>query len=295
MCSFNFFYIFISVEDTIPAITQIGAEVLSNGNQFSTFILPKKDQEYSAEAEMITGISYTYSGEPKMFYKGQQVPHKSTEEGLASFVDWLKSLDSKVVLVAHNCRKFDAKVLVSALNEVNHSLLEEFCEIVIAFADSLRIFREWYPGRSTYAQGSLVTDLLQRQYNAHHAVGDCEALASLLKLQPLDLVKFSFPPMDIFYQFEFTANKLKYEASFNAIVQKLVIKKGLAENIAGSGLSLSHLRLLYKRKQSDGIRDVFVSKNSVGLPRVTSAKKTLDTVIPALAAYFDGESANTSV
>jgi hypothetical protein len=65
-----------------------------------------------------------------------------------------------------------------------------------------------------------------------------------------------------------------------------VCKLNIAENIAGSGLNLKHLQIVYNRAGEDGLRDIFIAKNSEGAPRVTSCKKVLDEVIPKLLAYF---------
>lgn len=64
------------------------------------------------------------------------------------------------------------------------------------------------------------------------------------------------------------------------------MKSCTTENIAGSGLNLGHLRLIFKRSGEDGLVDVFSMKNSLGKPRVTSDKKVLGECIPKLCAYF---------
>lgn len=64
------------------------------------------------------------------------------------------------------------------------------------------------------------------------------------------------------------------------------MKSCTTENIAGSGLHLGPLRLIFKRSGEDGLVDVFSLKNSLGKPRVTSDKKVLGECIPKLCAYF---------
>lgn len=60
-----------------------------------------------------------------------------------------------------------------------------------------------------------------------------------------------------------------------------------AENIASSGLNLSHLKTIYKRHGEDGLCNVFQMKNNLGQPRVTNVKKTLESVIPKLAKFLE--------
>ena len=41
---------------------------------------------------------------------GEQLQTLDLEEGLMAFIDWLDSLGGNVILVAHKCLDFDAKV-----------------------------------------------------------------------------------------------------------------------------------------------------------------------------------------
>lgn len=59
-----------------------------------------------------------------------------------------------------------------------------------------------------------------------------------------------------------------------------------AENIAGSGLKLEHLKKIYLREREDGLQNTFTIKNSEGQPCVTNTKRTFESVIPKLAEYF---------
>lgn len=60
-------------------------------------------------------------------------------------------------------------------------------------------------------------------------------------------------------------------------------------NIAGSGLNLGHLRLIFKRSGEDGLVDVFSMNNSLGKPRVTPDKKVLGECIPNRAHILANE------
>ena len=64
------------------------------------------------------------------------------------------------------------------------------------------------------------------------------------------------------------------------------MKRPTAENIAGSGLIVVHLRKIVLRKGEDGLMDIFTENNSNGKPRVTSVKSVLDEVIPKIVKYF---------
>ena len=66
-----------------------------------------------------------------------------------------------------------------------------------------------------------------------------------------------------------------------------IMKAATAENIAGSGLSVQHLKKIYERLGKDGLRSMFTMTNGEGQPRVTNAKRTLEDVVPKLAQYFE--------
>ncbi len=250
-------------------------------------MLPEKD--ISLEAEQITGITVEFNtgGEKVMKYNGTLVTALPCDNVLQDFVTWLKGQGGTVILAAHNVRSFDSKVLVSALDQAG--LLTEFRTVVGAFSDTLKMFRDKLPDRHTYSEQSLVADILQTPYEAHNAVGDVSALTQLLckvGLTATDMVKYSFLPIETYYQEKFRIQKSRNFPSFSGLIAAGVLKPNMAENIAGSGLSVDHLRLIYKRKDIDGLRDVLSAKNCENRPRVTDQKKTLDNLVPSLAKYF---------
>ncbi|XP_056006800.1 uncharacterized protein LOC125658698 [Ostrea edulis] len=75
--------------------------------------------------------------------------------------------------------------------------------------------------------------------------------------------------------------------SLHVLIAKGIVKHNTAENIAGSGLNLSHLHKIFQRDGEDGLRATFSQKTSDGQPRVSSTKRVLDSVIPKLVEYFE--------
>ncbi|KAK3715646.1 hypothetical protein QZH41_020724, partial [Actinostola sp. cb2023] len=61
-----------------------------------------------------------------------------------------KSFEQPVILVAHNNKVFDARILVKAFKTLN--MLEELKQIVIGFIDTLPFFRNIIPGKQSYRQ-----------------------------------------------------------------------------------------------------------------------------------------------
>ena len=48
----------------------------------------------------------------------------------------------------------------------------------------------------------------------------------------------------------------------HVLIGKDIVKTSVAENIAGSGVAFSHLKLIYDRDRDDGLTCVFSSKTS---------------------------------
>lgn len=274
------------VGNDVPHITQIAAYDLKSDKKFSVYVTPKKD--ISMEATMVTGLSISSNG--TLLHNGKEVQAQLCKPALQSFLTWLSGLGDRIILAAHNCRNFDAKVLTTALECTG--LIDTFTETVCAFSDTLKVLRKKLPERTCHKQEDLVHDILRKNYEAHNAEGDVAALAELLvhlKVTPSELVKMTFPSEECHLQNIFLQEKAKNIASYHPLIAKGIMKTSLAENVAGSGLSVAHLRLIYKRNSNDGLLFAFTGKNSKGRPRVTDHKKTVEKVLPALAEHFDSE------
>ena len=62
------------------------------------------------------------------------------------------------ILVAHNCKSFDARFLVQAAEK--NGVMDDLAKTVSGFTDSLPAFRELLPERKSHSQENLVQDLL---------------------------------------------------------------------------------------------------------------------------------------
>ncbi|XP_053390362.1 uncharacterized protein LOC128553259 [Mercenaria mercenaria] len=226
------------------------------------------------------------SGSNSMSVNGTPVEAEFITPSLEKFCKWLEQFDN-VILVAHNGRRFDYPVLMKAV--ASCKILERFLKCVSEFVDSLTVLRKHFPGRSSYKQEDLVREILRESYGAHNATEDVKALGNLLKhisVSPKTMLSFSYPPKSVRHSQLFNLEKAKNMPSLHVLVANGVCKTATAENIAGSGLNLSHLKIIFKREGEDGLRNTFVVKNSEGQPRVTNTKRTLETVIPNLVEYL---------
>ncbi len=265
----------------MPHILQIAA-ISWTGCVFAEYVNPKVP--VASSAEDVTGIRYNLGS--GMTVNGKAVPTVSICTALKKVIGWLSKFPHPI-LVAHNGRKFDFPILTSILGKLN--LFDLFQGTVTGFVDSLSVFRKVYPGLACYKQQVLVQDIIGQVYAAHDAVEDVRALGKLfhhMHLSDQDFLSHSFQTSAVHHQLRYNEEKAKNITSLAPLVSQGVMKKHTADNIAGSGLCLEHLKTIYQRHGEDGLMDTFTSKNREGQPRVTNTKRTLEAVIPKLVNYF---------
>lgn len=157
----------------IPHITQIAAMEYSSKKRFSKYICP--ELSISPIAEMLTGISW--NGEA-LLHRGTPVECVGIKTALNDFMTWLQKFHD-VTIVAHNGRRFDFKVLSTAVH--NCRLSDIFNSSLTGFCDSLDIFRYKYPQLKKHNQAYLADHFGAGSYNAHNAVDDVETLNIILR------------------------------------------------------------------------------------------------------------------
>ncbi|XP_053393709.1 DNA polymerase III PolC-type-like [Mercenaria mercenaria] len=219
-------------DGNFPHITQIAAMELETSQSFNRYVLPK--QPIAVTAQQVTGISLSCN---EMTVNGHIVEPSSVTTALNDFCTWLEKFNN-VILVAHNGRRFDVPVIISAINNVK--LQERFFKCVSGCTDSLSVFRKQYPGRSSYKQIDLVHDILGATYGAHDATEDVRALGHLLKhsASHQTVLPFSFSPEAVYKNQIYNREKSKNFPSVSVLVSSGICKLNIAENIAGSGLNL---------------------------------------------------------
>lgn len=279
---FQLILLYFSVQrGIIPHITQIAAQDMASGEKFSSYVKPLIP--ITAEAEKVTGISWTGT---EMTVKGLHVDVITIQEALTKFFEFLKKFDS-VILIAHNGRVFDFRVLSYAINQVGFS--DMFLKCVLAFVDSLSMLRSKVPKLSSYKQEYLAEYFCKESYNSHNATDDVNMLVKILYQSGMtksEFVKHSYSANCHFLQEVFNVTKSRNIDSLHCLIAGGVLKTATAENIAGSGLNVHHLKLIWQRDGEDGLLNVLSAKNSIDKPRVTKDKRLLGDIIPKLCCYF---------
>lgn len=265
----------------IPHIVQIAAKEHRTQTSFNCYIPPQLPM--SNEAEKVTGI--VWDGQ-KLFYKGAELNFVNIKVAISDFFMWLNQF-SNAVLVAHNGKNFDFRVLSTAVYNCN--MYDNFTQIVMGFVDSLAVFRSGFPKIEKYNQPFLAQHFCKKEYNAHNAVDDVNMLDKILIAANVTselLLKQCYHSNSHLLQENFIKAKAKNLPSFHPLIASGVMKMTTAENIAGSGLNCAHLKLIYVRKGEDGLIDVLMSKSACGKPRVSNDKKLMCSVVQKMGKMF---------
>ena len=155
------------------SLIQIAA--VHEDTMFSTYVTPL--QPISDGAREVTGINYI-SETNTMVHSGVVVTHSHPLDALLDFIDFLKAVGAKVVLVAHNNKAFDSCVLFNQLKF--YKLWSSFCKFTVGFCDTLPFFKHMHHGLENYKQVTIAKELLGEEYEAHNAVEDCKMLKKLV-------------------------------------------------------------------------------------------------------------------
>lgn len=149
--------------------------------------------------------------------------------------------------------------------------MNEILNYVLAFVDTLSLFRSKVPKLASYKQEVLAKYFYLESCNAHDAVVDVNMLAKIVcanGMKKLVYVKHSYASNCHFLQEKFNLSKTQTIDSLRCLVASGVLKLATTENIVGSGANL-HLKLVWQRDGEDGLRNIFTAKPCIEKPRVT--------------------------
>lgn len=193
-------------------------------------------------------------------------------------MNWLSKFET-VMLLAHNGQRFDNPRLLFHIKQNNY--IDTFRKIVIGFADSLFVFRSKFPDFQNYKQETIYKNIIGGNYAAHDALEDVRALKKIVDkggIKISDILPHSATTDSVHRQLEFSKMARKNKESLAGLVNSGVIKKYMANKIAGSGLSYEHLLLSYERAGDKGLMAVCKEKNRKNgeKARVTENKAILN-------------------
>ena len=192
---------------------------------------------------------------------------------LKNFIEWLKSR-MPCILVAHNCKSFDAKFLVQAAEK--NGFMDDLAQTVSGFTDSLPAFRELLPERKSHSQENLVQELLSKSYEAHNALADVQTLYQLVNkfLNVKRLQKHSFKVSWVTSYQKLLKEKKLLVNTLQPLVSEKYMSASMVIKCASSGLGLYHLQAVYQRGKEEGVKQVLTERFD-NKPRVSSNKRVL--------------------
>ncbi|XP_022780925.1 uncharacterized protein LOC111322133 [Stylophora pistillata] len=268
----------------------IGLQYLKTGNdaeilqiaatdgkdEFSIYIKPSN--VISPEASTVNKLTFQRG---ILFYDGKPITDAvAIDVALKTFIEWLKSR-MPCILVAHNCKSFDARFLVQEAEK--NGVMDDLVKTVSGFTDSLSAFRELLPERKFHSQENLVQDLLSKSYEAHNALADVQTLYQLVNkfLNVKLLHKHSFKvSWAASYQKLLKEKKLLVN-TLQPLVREKYISASMAIKCTSSGLGLPHLQVVYQRGKEEGVKQVLMERFD-NKPRVSSNKR----VLAQMCRYF---------
>ncbi|XP_063411546.1 uncharacterized protein LOC134694464 [Mytilus trossulus] len=136
-------------------IVQLSA--VCDKGEFDKYIIPTKPIHPKA-----TEVTHLFRTGTRLYYKGQQLKTEPKENVFNGFIDWLPE---NALLVAHNCKQFDAKILVSQMQPLASTFLENLKDHMLGFSDTLPLFRVKFPKRKSYFRA-----LLPKTYLKQHTM-----------------------------------------------------------------------------------------------------------------------------
>jgi len=156
---------------------------------FNVYTMPCGDIDPGASK--VNGFT-KYNG--NLFLNGKRMDAVDLRTGLEEFLGWLQSLGTKVMLIAHNAKRFDTPRL--KLQSSRLDMQEDFEEVVEGFICSLQVFKAIAPGLPSYTQPNLYKHFVDSGgYDAHKSHTDVLALKELvdsLGLTSDELQQYSF-------------------------------------------------------------------------------------------------------
>lgn len=146
---------------------QIGAVDSWGQACFNEFIWPRRHVHPKAT---ITNNFYACTSTEKLYRHDEELETLDLEEGLEAFIDWLRSLGGHVILVAHKCLDFDAKVLLRNLEEFGI----EYSDTIHGFSDTLLASRQCYTAASSHRLSAMLYEVGLPVRESHDALEDAE-------------------------------------------------------------------------------------------------------------------------
>ena len=201
------------------------------------------------------------------------------------------------MLIAHNGDAFDFPVLVNSLTKF--SLLDRVKALDLLFLDSLKlfsslqVFKEMKGKTKSLSLPCIYNCLFGKDFDAHDALGDCQALSEVFLAVVPDMSVSEFAAlMHTVGEVESTAKLRTTIRSRMISMQDLPLSRTMKEKTAKAGIGLQQLKSVFSTNGSKGLMALLAmpAKEKVlttekASPRVTNNRKILGKIL----AFFEGK------
>ena len=253
-------------------ILQIAA--ICKDREFNVYINPT--QSIPSNVTKVNSLSVIRN---KLCYKGVEVNAMNLRDALLSFSEFLKSVSSSCILVAHNGYRFDFPRLINAT--VNTKLIDDY-SMVIKCSDTIHLFKKTLPERQ--GPGALCLLNLARNYlnltdesEFHEALFDVKTLRDLVVVISNENLLFTNSK-----SFNDLIEKVYINQKISSVdltLLKPIISRDLVKKIALAGFDINSLKEIYKKGGENEIVKIFTEKcDFTSKPVVTKDKKALKKV-----------------
>lgn len=217
-----------------------------------------------------------------LYRRGVRVQSSPLESVLNDLLIFLRQISKPCLLVAHNC-SFDSSRLLLKIKEV--SLIEQFREIVVGFADTLSLFRKRFPDRK--GRGSLkLTTLSEELINlpatdAHDAISDVILLEKLVRrfISYDDLVQSAESFDSLIESMDRDENSKIYLQSLNPLSE--VVSKQMLKRMAYAAISYESILSEYQKSEKHAID--LLEQRVEGKAQLIKSKKVLNSILSHLS------------
>ncbi|XP_066593220.1 uncharacterized protein [Prorops nasuta] len=256
-------------------ILQIAAKC--NQQTFCCYILPKN--RISMKSTEVHGLSFSHG---TLIKNGVSLPAIQLKDGLCKFLNFLISIGSACLLVAHNVN-FDAKYLLNAINICK--MESNFDPWIYGFADSLTTLKKVVKGMTNYKLTTLAEKYDLESNGAHDALVDVELLQQVLEKTKISKSTL----LDSAKTFAFYLNRHDCLIRRTLYLQSLqvldgFVSKGMITKMAEQAIRFENLTEAFLASDEKGIQ-ILLGESINGRPRVTKNPKVIEKIVAFLKQH----------
>ena len=242
------------------------------------------DQYISQDVTRITHLSMN-NGD--LFYDDVCLSTVSVTDALLSLISLCQEIGG-VILVAHNCKVFDAYRLVRHMRQAG--LLDVFMSYVVGFSDTLPLFKD-VPELPNAKMATIANHFLGiEDYQGHNALDDATTLedsVAAANFSFADLIEESFTVDAVLEALRRDDAKNDHLYTLQPLSDQNVCSVAMIAKTASSGLNMDLLIDVFDQGGRRAIAMLLSEKDANGFIRVTKHAGTVSSICAYLSTLID--------